>query len=190
MKHGALSHPMIFRLSRRLGVRTYAAVGIIELLYHRMFNALGIYQGDLTPIEIAAAVEWSASDELCSALTACDLVKKAKGKLSATKFLIQITRPPLSLREHKLKRRAILMMAPVNDFSDAQWLEILRNFEGKCAYCHERKQPLAREHMIPLSRGGDNTATNIVPSCVSCNSRKGTKTPLEFFASLLSRNGV
>lgn len=34
---------------------------------------------------------------------------------------------------------------------------------------------LTMDHVIPLSRGGDHSIDNIVPSCFSCNASKGNK---------------
>lgn len=40
------------------------------------------------------------------------------------------------------------------------------------------------EHLIPLSRGGNNTFDNSALSCISCNKRKHTKTAEEFMKIL------
>lgn len=45
---------------------------------------------------------------------------------------------------------------------------------GRCHYCHEFK-PLTMDHVIPVSKGGPHTASNIVPACQPCNSRKGAR---------------
>ncbi|GLV61198.1 hypothetical protein KDH_80140 [Dictyobacter sp. S3.2.2.5] len=58
----------------------------------------------------------------------------------------------------------------------SQWCNTLKAFYGLCAYC--RKKPgIVIEHYIPLTSGGGTTADNCVPSCFSCNSRKGNKHP-------------
>src|SRR5438132_2828315 len=41
-----------------------------------------------------------------------------------------------------------------------------------CAYCKEAAAEVV-EHVIPLSRGGENRRENVVPACRSCNSKKG-----------------
>lgn len=43
-----------------------------------------------------------------------------------------------------------------------------------CAYCHEpkRNDEIEPDHVEPLSRGGSNSITNVVPSCKLCNSDK------------------
>jgi 5-methylcytosine-specific restriction endonuclease McrA len=47
----------------------------------------------------------------------------------------------------------------------------------KCSYCgaeiHSKKIQI--DHVVPLSKGGRYVAENLVPSCCSCNSSKGSK---------------
>lgn len=40
--------------------------------------------------------------------------------------------------------------------------------------------PLTRDHVIPLSAGGSNDISNIVPACLRCNQTKGGRA-LEIF---------
>ena len=48
-----------------------------------------------------------------------------------------------------------------------------------CQYCGRNKgelrgrQFLTRDHVVPLSRGGQNGWENVVTSCSTCNNRKG-----------------
>lgn len=81
------------------------------------------------------------------------------------------------------RRRARLNACAINDFTKAQWRDLLRECENKCFYCGIQSSDLHIEHMIPISRGGNHTLSNIVPACLICNSRKGTKTAEEFMAS-------
>lgn len=48
-----------------------------------------------------------------------------------------------------------------------------------CQYCGKRYplSELSIDHVVPQSRGGRNTWTNLVCACVGCNSRKGSRTP-------------
>jgi hypothetical protein len=52
-----------------------------------------------------------------------------------------------------------------------QWKEIKIKFNNKCAYCGQ-ELPLSQDHFIPLSKGGEYTVNNIIPSCKSCNCSK------------------
>jgi 5-methylcytosine-specific restriction endonuclease McrA len=50
-----------------------------------------------------------------------------------------------------------------------------------CQYCGKRfkTRDLNVDHVIPRSRGGKDTWHNLVCACVSCNIRKGNRTPHE-----------
>lgn len=54
-----------------------------------------------------------------------------------------------------------------------------------CQYCGRHRselrgrQFLTRDHILPLSRGGENTWDNVVTSCSPCNNRKGNRLPEE-----------
>ena len=86
---------------------------------------------------------------------------------------------PAKVRAKSLRRRARKRNAAVNDFTAADWQAVLAHYDNKCAYCGETEMVLVQEHIIPLSRGGNNTISNVAPACKSCNSRKRTKTPAE-----------
>ena len=52
----------------------------------------------------------------------------------------------------------------------------------KCFYC-EKRFPIKKlhiDHYIAVSKGGRNTADNIVTACAHCNLTKSTKDPVEF----------
>jgi 5-methylcytosine-specific restriction endonuclease McrA len=57
-----------------------------------------------------------------------------------------------------------------------------------CAYCgghFPNYNNLSRDHIVPRSRGGDNTWTNVVTACKPCNSKKDDKTLKESRMELL-----
>ena len=80
------------------------------------------------------------------------------------------------------RRRALKRGAPGSHTTE-QWLALIIEYDHKCAYCRDAKS-LTRDHVIPLSCGGSNDISNIVPACRSCNSSKHTKTGPEFVAQL------
>ena len=61
-----------------------------------------------------------------------------------------------------------------------------------CQYCGRHRselkgrQFLTRDHILPMSRGGDNTWENVVTSCSPCNNRKGNRLPVEAGMHLLT----
>ena len=66
-----------------------------------------------------------------------------------------------------------------------EWQEKLELFAYLCAYCGQA-QRITRDHKIPISRGGTDDISNIVPACMSCNSRKKSRTASEFLAVRVS----
>jgi 5-methylcytosine-specific restriction endonuclease McrA len=48
-----------------------------------------------------------------------------------------------------------------------------------CQYCGCRNEPLSIDHVVPRSRGGGDTWENVTTACLSCNVRKGNRTPKE-----------
>ncbi|QPB09793.1 hypothetical protein CPT_Shady_032 [Streptomyces phage Shady] len=58
---------------------------------------------------------------------------------------------------------------------------ILARWHNKCAYCGNRAEHL--DHVVPLSKGGTDTESNIVPACAPCNLSKGAKTLAEWSES-------
>ena len=59
--------------------------------------------------------------------------------------------------------------------------ELFRRDGHMCLYCLNTfsESHLTRDHIIPVSRGGSNTWTNVVTACRSCNQRKGARSPEE-----------
>ncbi len=87
------------------------------------------------------------------------------------------------VREYVKKRKSRKKGAAVCDFTAQQWAQMKIDYDNCCFYCTEPCDALTQDHMTPLSKGGDHTASNIVPSCVSCNCRKGARTAEEFLAA-------
>lgn len=55
---------------------------------------------------------------------------------------------------------------------------VLKRDANTCQYCGSRNN-LTVDHIIPRSRGGKDTWDNLVTACVSCNNKKGNRTPRE-----------
>ena len=56
-----------------------------------------------------------------------------------------------------------------------------------CAYCGRRfhVDDLTREHIVPVSRGGDDSWMNCITACRPCNGHKGNRLPEEAHMALL-----
>jgi 5-methylcytosine-specific restriction endonuclease McrA len=77
-------------------------------------------------------------------------------------------------------RRARQFGVPVIDLTNEEWQLILVAFEYHCAYCGIQPAQLTQDHIVPLSKGGSHTKSNILPACNACNQRKGNKFLAEF----------
>jgi len=66
----------------------------------------------------------------------------------------------------------------VNTLTSEEWIDILKKYKFKCAYCGREfnlfDKP-EKDHVIPISKGGNNTKENVVPACRSCNAKKYNK---------------
>jgi 5-methylcytosine-specific restriction endonuclease McrA len=69
--------------------------------------------------------------------------------------LVAYVKVPRDTHRRKITRRAV--------FARDSWT---------CQYCGSRAN-LTVDHVIPRSKGGDSSWTNIVASCAPCNRRKG-----------------
>jgi 5-methylcytosine-specific restriction endonuclease McrA len=56
---------------------------------------------------------------------------------------------------------------------------ILHRDTHSCQYCGATGDELTLDHVLPRSRGGEDSWENIVTACVRCNVRKGNRTPKE-----------
>ncbi|NDJ17419.1 HNH endonuclease [Myxacorys almedinensis] len=63
---------------------------------------------------------------------------------------------------------------------------ILHRDQQTCQYCSYRGEDLTLDHVIPRSRGGEDSWENMVTACVRCNVKKGSRTPKEANMPLLT----
>jgi 5-methylcytosine-specific restriction endonuclease McrA len=56
-----------------------------------------------------------------------------------------------------------------------------------CQYCHKEhpSSQLTYDHVLPRSRGGQTSWTNVVTACIRCNLKKGNKLPNQANLKLL-----
>lgn len=74
------------------------------------------------------------------------------------------------------RRRDLVRGAKICDFTGAQWTFVKEAYSHRCAYCGNHSERLTIDHVIPISKGGDHTLSNIVPACRKCNYAKSNKT--------------
>jgi len=64
----------------------------------------------------------------------------------------------------------------------SQWWK-RRLAKGICYYCNNKipVNKLTMDHIIPISRGGKTTKSNVVTACKECNNNKKNNLPIELF---------
>ena len=83
-----------------------------------------------------------------------------------------------ALQQRSNYRRRMREKNIINTLTSQEWLNILEHYNYRCAYCDvefEVENMPHKDHVIPISKGGDNVKENVVPTCQSCNSKKGNK---------------
>jgi len=118
-----------------------------------------------TPKQIAYQKKWAVSE---------------KGKVARRGRVNRFAKTEKGFAANKkrhAKRRSNLKNI-IADLTTAEWKVVLKEFDNKCAYCgvnFTKKIPPTQDHVIPVSKGGNHTKTNVVPACRPCNSKKKDK---------------
>jgi len=76
-----------------------------------------------------------------------------------------------NVTSHQYRARKSLL---ISTLTFNQWENIKSDFNNRCAYCN-KELPLAQEHFIAITKGGEYATSNIICACGSCNSSKGNK---------------
>jgi 5-methylcytosine-specific restriction endonuclease McrA len=87
-----------------------------------------------------------------------------------------------------IRRRTYINIRQRRERSGMKRLRIYMRDKFRCQYCGEKKGAveLTLDHIMPRSRGGDNSPVNIVTACIQCNNRKANRTPEEARMPLLT----
>lgn len=105
----------------------------------------------------------------------CRRCKTAKPKTefedTSSALCIECLEYPGMLRQHRIEQNG-------GSYSDDEWYELKEYYDFTCLCCGRREPEikLSADHVLPVALGGSSYISNIQPLCVSCNSRKGTRT--------------
>lgn len=88
-----------------------------------------------------------------------------------------IANHPKKMREIVNRKRARKENAE-GSHTFEEFEELCEKASWKCLCCGipHSIRPLTEDHIVPLSKGGEDSIGNIQPLCMSCNCRKSTKT--------------
>jgi len=99
------------------------------------------------------------------------------GKAESVEASPRIVRSPsMSMTLPAVIRLAVYIRKPFLDRVAFNKKNILRRDGYTCQYCGRRGERLTVDHVVPRSRGGETTWTNVVAACLTCNLRKGNRT--------------
>lgn len=108
---------------------------------------------------------------------------KNRAKVNA-KSRMQAKKNPDRYRAH-CRNRAALKLSAEGKHTAEQVTSIYAKQNGLCNYCKAHLNgKYHADHIIPLTRGGTNYASNIQCLCPSCNMSKSNMMPWEYFEYL------
>lgn len=105
---------------------------------------------------------------------------KEQVKANAKAYAREQREKMLPFRRAALVRYRARLAKADGNFTAGQFRELCEAYDWHCAYCHLQTAELTVDHILPLSRGGSNDISNIIPACGPCNYSKRDKTPLEY----------
>ena len=103
------------------------------------------------------------------------LIARVQMSASPVSGVAQTYAPPVAISRSRkaraARRRKRRLDRVVYDLTDVQWAALQAAWAG-CAYCGKTDEPLQRDCVLAISRGGRYTLDNVVPACRSCNTSK------------------
>jgi 5-methylcytosine-specific restriction endonuclease McrA len=106
------------------------------------------------------------------------LLYMGKAELIAANDALQVRSVSMSMPFPSIVRLSVYVRVPFKKIILSR-KNILRRDGHRCLYCGRGDIPLTLDHVVPLSRGGEESWENLVCACVKCNNRKGDRTPEE-----------
>lgn len=124
------------------------------------------------PFPIAVPAGWPEREEVWELTDRQFRIAFALMLLRERERLIGIQREQ---NNQEAARRRARMRRASGHHTRKEWQAKLAEHGHCCAYCGRADVALTRDHVIPLIARGSDSIDNIVPACVPCNSRKGTR---------------
>jgi len=125
--------------------------------------------GELKPLTTAyfnllSSGHWRGTCKLCMA--------------ENTRRHYELVPEKLNLRVSRYKAQKA---AAGGHYNDQDIANIRQRLRDRCAYCGVALNGSGEiDHIIPVSRGGDNSPTNLTLACLTCNRDKHAKTAQEY----------
>jgi 5-methylcytosine-specific restriction endonuclease McrA len=114
---------------------------------------------------------------ICNARRATILIYLGKAELISTISNKRINTVFHTFEYPSIVRLIIFVRVPFKKIILSR-KNILRRDNHRCQYCGSTAS-LTVDHVIPKSRGGDDSWENLTTACIKCNNKKSDKTPEE-----------
>jgi 5-methylcytosine-specific restriction endonuclease McrA len=158
----SLNAPVLVLNRHWMAVRVTDARRAFSLLVRNLAEVIHVEDGAYTGHDFDSWSELSQARELFSAELHYEWVRTVRISIAVPKIIRLLGYDRLPRQDVKLNRR-----------------NIFARDRNQCQYCGGRypTSELSLDHVTPRSQGGSSNWTNLVCCCVSCNSRKGGRTP-------------
>jgi 5-methylcytosine-specific restriction endonuclease McrA len=123
---------------------------------------------------------------ICNVQRAIVLLFLGKAELIASKNSKRVVSVTRAMPFPTIVRLRIYIRVPYKKIVLSR-KNILRRDHHRCQYCNKTDLPLTIDHIIPKSKGGDDTWENLVAACVRCNNKKGDRSPEEAGMALIKK---
>lgn len=105
------------------------------------------------------------------------------GKIKAVVDFYRHPKKSSSGRVHSAKRHLCKVCTLKHNadkyrISPKWWVKTVEVFDGSCVYCGAEWEE--KDHLHPVSKGGETIESNLVPACRSCNRKKNNILPEDF----------
>lgn len=113
---------------------------------------------------------------ICNVQRAVVLLFLGKAELIAEKESRKVRSTKVSMPFPTIVRLKLYIRVPYKKIVLSR-KNILRRDNHRCQYCSRSDLTLTIDHIMPKSKGGDDSWENLVAACVKCNNKKGDRTP-------------
>jgi len=168
----SLSHSVLVLNRFYMAVHVVNVRRALTLLFRDLAEVIHIESGRYANYDF---VSWREISELRASFDAGD--DEQIDWIRSVNFSLQIPRVIRLLGYDKVPRQGLRFNRR----------NIFARDANSCQYCgqHFPSSELSLDHVVPRSRGGEMSWENIVCCCVSCNVRKGGRTPKEAHMKLI-----
>jgi hypothetical protein len=153
-----------------------------EFVTYRLANKVPPNRVDITEADLVSRKQQIVFRRLWR-LVESRLLPLAGGRIDRVvveRVAFDVLAGPFKARQELSQDKASAMYWHGPQLGFTSRLDMLRQeFGGRCAYCGQPGAVEQVEHLLPQSSFPFDSYFNILPACISCNSRKGARTALD-----------